>query len=130
MARSYGTKGCAMRDPRGNPFMNPRSCQYRKLAQKKLAASEPAGMTPSRVNNRTVRKEKTQSKKTCPEKYFGRSEKPGGTPARMRKPAAAWVSIMSMLRIFRRRKDGIGLSRFTGNSAGNGIPKAARFSEN
>ncbi|MEE3423669.1 MAG: hypothetical protein VZR11_13330 [Succinimonas sp.] len=42
MARSYGTKGCAMRDPRGNPFMNPRSCQYRKLAQKKLAASEPA----------------------------------------------------------------------------------------
>ena len=85
MARSYGTKGCAMRDPRGNPFMNPRSCQYRKLAQKKLAASEPAGMTPSRVNNRTVRKEKTQSKKTCPEKYFGRSENPGGTPGGLRR---------------------------------------------
>jgi hypothetical protein len=36
-AEEYFKKGCAMRDPRGNPFMNPRSCQYRKLAQAKLA---------------------------------------------------------------------------------------------
>ena len=36
-AEEYFKKGCAMRDPRGNPFMNPRSCQYRKLALAKLA---------------------------------------------------------------------------------------------
>ena len=49
MARSYGTKGCAMRDPRGNPFMNPRSCEYRKLAQEKLAqdATPPKDTTSS-----------------------------------------------------------------------------------
>ncbi|WP_406039007.1 hypothetical protein [Succinimonas sp.] len=53
MARSYGTKGCAMRDPRGNPYMNPRSCQYRKLAREKLAGAaalpeDPAASEPVR----------------------------------------------------------------------------------
>ena len=37
MARSYGTKGCAMKDYRGVPFREARSCQYRKLALEKLA---------------------------------------------------------------------------------------------
>ncbi|WP_406039017.1 hypothetical protein [Succinimonas sp.] len=37
MARGYGTKGCAMKDWVGKPYMDPRSCQYRKLALEKLA---------------------------------------------------------------------------------------------
>ena len=40
MARSYGTKGCAMKDYRGYPFREPRSCQYRKQALEKLAGAE------------------------------------------------------------------------------------------
>ena len=42
MARGYGTRGCAMKDWYGKPFMDPRSCQYRKLALEKLAEA-PTG---------------------------------------------------------------------------------------
>ena len=41
-ARSYGTKGCVMKDHKGNPFNDPRSCEYRKLAQEKLAQETSA----------------------------------------------------------------------------------------
>lgn len=37
MARSYGTKGCAMKNWDGKPFKDPRSCDYRWLALEKLA---------------------------------------------------------------------------------------------
>ena len=39
MARRYGARGCAMKDRRGDPFGDPRSCSYRRLALEKLASA-------------------------------------------------------------------------------------------
>ncbi|MEE3423671.1 MAG: hypothetical protein VZR11_13340 [Succinimonas sp.] len=41
-ARSYGTEGCVKKDHKANPFNDPRSCEYRKLALEKLAQETSA----------------------------------------------------------------------------------------
>ena len=40
MARGYATKGCAMKNPLGVPYRDPRSCDYRKRALAKLAEAQ------------------------------------------------------------------------------------------
>ncbi|MBQ3682789.1 MAG: hypothetical protein II922_06885 [Succinimonas sp.] len=47
MARSCGTKGCAMKNWDGKPFKDPRSCDYRRLARENAVPADPGEPAPA-----------------------------------------------------------------------------------
>ena len=55
-ARIYGARGCAMKDSKGNSYLDPPSCRYRSLALKKLAETAPGTGTARAPANSIIEK--------------------------------------------------------------------------